>query len=93
MGPCKYLLNIFFSIVLANKDHHNCCSVLTDEQEKVVLDYSSDQMIVNKAFQISLFSKIAEAGKIIESLYGCPQDIEGVVKDGVIYVVQARPQI
>ncbi|XWS25405.1 hypothetical protein CRYUN_Cryun27aG0065400 [Craigia yunnanensis] len=68
-------------------------SVLMDEVENKVLDYSNDPMIVDKAFQTSLFSKIAEAGKIIETLYGCPQDIEGVVKDGMIYVVQARPQI
>lgn len=64
-----------------------------DEEEKVILDYSNDRLIVDKAFQTSIFSKIAEAGKIIEGLYGCAQDIEGVVKDGVIYVVQARPQI
>lgn len=64
-----------------------------DEQERVVLDYSRDRLIVDKAFQLLLFSRIAEAGKIIENLYSCPQDIEGVVKDGVIYVVQARPQI
>ncbi|KAK1554436.1 hypothetical protein Q3G72_012125 [Acer saccharum] len=68
-------------------------SVVMDEEERIVLDYSGDRMIVDKAFQISLLSRIAEAGKIIESLYGSPQDIEGVVKDGVIYVVQARPQI
>ncbi|KAG8654882.1 hypothetical protein MANES_05G189000v8 [Manihot esculenta] len=68
-------------------------SVLMDEEEKVILDYSNDRLIVDKAFQTSIFSKIAEAGKIIEGLYGCAQDIEGVVKDGVIYVVQARPQI
>lgn len=61
--------------------------------EKVVLDYSRDPLIVDKLFQRSLLSKIAEAGKIIESLYGYPQDIEGVVKDGTIFVVQARPQI
>ncbi|KAF2323958.1 hypothetical protein GH714_004742 [Hevea brasiliensis] len=67
-------------------------SVLMDEEEKVILDYSSDRLMVDKAFQTSIFSKIAEAGKIIEGLCGCPQDIEGVVKDGVIYVVQARPQ-
>lgn len=64
-----------------------------DEQERVVLDYSCDPLIVDKAFQLLLFARIAEAGKIIENLYGCPQDIEGVVKDRVIYVVQARPQI
>ncbi|KAJ9187005.1 hypothetical protein P3X46_002505 [Hevea brasiliensis] len=67
-------------------------SALMDEEEKVILDYSSDRLMVDKAFQTSIFSKIAEAGKIIEGLCGCPQDIEGVVKDGVIYVVQARPQ-
>lgn len=71
----------------------NIFSVLMDEEESMVLDYSNDPMMVNKAFQTSILSKVAEAGKIIESLYGCPQDIEGVVKDGMIYVVQARPQI
>ncbi|KAJ4701488.1 Alpha-glucan water dikinase [Melia azedarach] len=68
-------------------------SVIMDEPERVVLEYSSDPMIVDKYFQVSLFSKIAEAGKIIESLYGYPVDIEGVVKDESIYVVQARSQI
>lgn len=64
-----------------------------DKVEKVVLDYSRDPIIVDKAFQTSLLSRIAEAGKIIEGLFGFPQDIEGVVKDGIIFVVQARPQI
>ncbi|PRQ21024.1 putative alpha-glucan, water dikinase [Rosa chinensis] len=50
-------------------------------------------MIFDKGFQVSLFSRIADVGKILEGLYGCPQDIEGVVKDGLIYVVQSRPQI
>ncbi|XVF64923.1 hypothetical protein PTKIN_Ptkin09bG0205500 [Pterospermum kingtungense] len=68
-------------------------SVLMDEEESRVLDYSNDPLMVDKAFQTSLLSKIAEAGKIIETLYGCPQDIEGVVKDGMIYVVQTRPQV
>eukprot|EP00257_Ricinus_communis_P020529 XP_015579774.1 LOW QUALITY PROTEIN: alpha-glucan water dikinase 2 [Ricinus communis] len=68
-------------------------SVLMDEEERVVLNYSRDRMIVDKAFQVSLFSKIAEAGRVMEGLYGCPQDIEGVVKDGAIYIVQARPQV
>lgn len=69
------------------------CSVIMNEPEKVVLDYSRDPVVVDKSFQTSVFSKIAEAGKIIESLYGYPQDIEGVVKNGLIYVVQARPQM
>ncbi|XP_065880881.1 alpha-glucan water dikinase 2 isoform X2 [Euphorbia lathyris] len=68
-------------------------SVLMDKEEKIVVDYSNDRMVVDKAFQIWLFGKLADVGKIVEGIYGCPQDIEGVVKDGVIYVVQARPQI
>ncbi|XP_030934954.1 alpha-glucan water dikinase 2 isoform X1 [Quercus lobata] len=68
-------------------------SIVMDKEEEVVLDYSKDRLVVDKTFQVSLFSKIAEAGKIIEGLYGRPQDIEGVVKDGIIYVVQTRPQI
>ncbi|CAJ1974049.1 unnamed protein product [Sphenostylis stenocarpa] len=67
--------------------------VIMDKVEKVVLDYSKDPIISDKPFQTSLFSRIAEAGKILEDLYGFPQDIEGVVKDGTIFVVQARPQI
>ncbi|KAH9794972.1 alpha-glucan water dikinase 2 [Citrus sinensis] len=68
-------------------------SVIMNDPEKVVLDYSRDPMVGDKSFQTSVFSKIAETGKIIESLYGYPQDIEGVLKDGSIYVVQARPQM
>lgn len=64
-----------------------------DKVEKVVLDYSKDPIIADKPFQTSLLSRIAEVGKILEDLYGFPQDIEGVVKDGTIFVVQARPQI
>lgn len=64
-----------------------------DETEKVLLDYSSDRLISDKSFQQSIFKKVAEAGKIIEGVYGSAQDIEGVVKDGEIYIVQTRPQI
>lgn len=64
-----------------------------DKEEKIVLDYSRDRLIIDRPFQVSVLSRIAEAGKIVEGIYGHPQDIEGVVKDGVIYVVQSRPQI
>ncbi|XP_072989475.1 alpha-glucan water dikinase 2 isoform X1 [Typha latifolia] len=64
-----------------------------DDMELVVLDYSRDRLIHDKGFQQSVFQRIAEAGKIIEGIYGSAQDIEGVVKDGEIYVVQTRPQV
>ncbi|KAI7742011.1 hypothetical protein M8C21_024078, partial [Ambrosia artemisiifolia] len=67
-------------------------SVPMDEEEKVVLDYSSDQLIIDGSFQKSILSSIARAGDAIEKLYGSAQDIEGVVRDGKIYVVQTRPQ-
>ncbi|XP_078431016.1 pyruvate phosphate dikinase, PEP/pyruvate binding domain-containing protein [Wolffia australiana] len=68
-------------------------SVPMDEAEKVVLDYSSDPLITDAGFRKSMLSKIAQAGSAIEELYGSPQDIEGVVKDGKIVVVQTRPQM
>ncbi|KAL9253204.1 Alpha-glucan water dikinase, chloroplastic-like protein [Drosera capensis] len=68
-------------------------SVPMDEEEKVVLDYSSDPLINDGNFRQSLLSNIARAGSAIEELYGSPQDIEGVVKEGKIYVVQTRPQM
>ncbi|KAI3467562.1 hypothetical protein Pfo_024225 [Paulownia fortunei] len=68
-------------------------SVPMDEEEKVVLDYSSDALISDSNFRHSILSSIARAGSAIEDLYGSAQDIEGVVKDGKIYVVQTRPQM
>ncbi|XP_047961614.1 alpha-glucan water dikinase, chloroplastic-like [Salvia hispanica] len=68
-------------------------SVPMDEEDKVVLDYSSDALIVDGDFRHSILSNIGVAANAIEELYGSPQDIEGVVKDGKIYVVQTRPQM
>ncbi|XP_043704280.1 alpha-glucan water dikinase, chloroplastic-like isoform X1 [Telopea speciosissima] len=68
-------------------------SVPMDEEDKIVLDYSSDPLIIDGDFRHSILSSIARAGSAIEELYGSPQDIEGVVRDGKIYVVQTRPQM
>jgi alpha-glucan,water dikinase len=64
-----------------------------DEEEKVVLDYSSDPLITDDNFRRTILSSIARAGSAIEELYGSPQDIEGVIRDGKVYVVQTRPQM
>ncbi|KAG1366257.1 putative alpha-glucan water dikinase 2 [Cocos nucifera] len=68
-------------------------SVPMDEEEKVVLDYTSDPLVMDRNFRLSILSSIAKAGAAVEELYGSPQDIEGVVKDGGIFVVQTRPQM
>lgn len=64
-----------------------------DKEEEVVLDYTTDPLIIDSSFRNSILSSIARTGYAIEELYGSPQDIEGVVKDGKIYVVQTRPQM
>ncbi|KAF7829333.1 alpha-glucan water dikinase, chloroplastic [Senna tora] len=68
-------------------------SVPMDEEEKVVIDYSSDPLIVDGSFRQKILSSIARAGSAIEELYGSPQDIEGVITDGNLFVVQTRPQM
>ncbi|WVZ52550.1 hypothetical protein U9M48_003598 [Paspalum notatum var. saurae] len=68
-------------------------SVPMDKEEEVVLDYTTDSLITDSSFRKEILSGIARTGYAIEELYGSPQDIEGVVKDGNIYVVQTRPQM
>ncbi|KAE8698963.1 Detected protein of unknown function [Hibiscus syriacus] len=68
-------------------------SVPMDEEEKVVLDYSSDPLINDGKFQQEILSSIARAGHATEELYGSPQDIEGVIWEGKVFVVQTRPQM
>ncbi|KQK18353.1 alpha-glucan water dikinase, chloroplastic isoform X1 [Brachypodium distachyon] len=68
-------------------------SVPMDEEDEVVLDYTTDPLITDPGFRNSILSSIARAGHAIEELYGSPQDVEGAVKDGKIYVVQTRPQM
>jgi alpha-glucan,water dikinase len=65
-----------------------------DKEEQVVLDYTTDPLVTDCSFRTSTLSSIARAGYDIEQLYGgSPQDIEGVVKGGKIYIVQTRPQM
>ncbi|XP_071693544.1 alpha-glucan water dikinase 2-like [Rutidosis leptorrhynchoides] len=64
---------------------------LTEKKEEVVVDYSRDPMVIDVHFQSLIHSRIAEAAKIIEDLYGCAQNIEGVVRDGQVYVLQCKP--
>ncbi|XP_010458437.1 PREDICTED: alpha-glucan water dikinase 1, chloroplastic [Camelina sativa] len=68
-------------------------SVPMDEEDKVVLDYTTDPLITDESFQKKILSDIARAGDAIEKLYGTAQDIEGVIRDGKLYVVQTRPQV
>lgn len=58
------------------------------------MDYSKDRLIVDWKYRKSILASIAKAGKEIEEVLGrSAQDIEGVIKDGKIYVVQTRSQV
>ena len=64
-----------------------------DEEEKRTIDYSLDPLVVVHNFRHSILSKNAQVRLVVEKLYRSPQDVEGVVKDGEIYIVQTRPQM
>ncbi|XP_024543149.1 alpha-glucan water dikinase 1, chloroplastic [Selaginella moellendorffii] len=68
-------------------------SVPMDREEERVVDYSTDKLLLDASFQKTILSNIASAGAEIERVYGTPQDIEGCIKDGELYVVQTRPQM
>ncbi|GJY55940.1 alpha-glucan water dikinase 2-like protein isoform X2, partial [Tanacetum coccineum] len=68
-------------------------SLSMENKEEAVLDYSKDPMVNDLRFQALIHSKIAETAKTIEDVYGCAQDIEGVVQDGEVYVLQCKPLI
>ena len=69
-------------------------SVPMDKESTLHADYSGDALVWDAETQRKVLTKIAEAGVAIEAaLGGVAQDIEGVVKDGEIYVVQTRPQV
>ena len=56
-------------------------------------DYGGDNLIWDVSTQDSLLADVARAGVAIERALGGPQDVEGVIRAGKIYVVQTRPQV
>ena len=69
-------------------------SVPMDAEDETFADYAADPLVRDESFRDEILLAITECGVAIEAaLGGVPQDIEGVVKDGQIYVVQTRPQV
>lgn len=64
-----------------------------DKEEEHPVDYSVDPLLVDTAFQQHVLSLIAKAAEEVEKLLGAPQDIEGVIKNGELFIVQTRPQM
>lgn len=55
--------------------------------EKVITDDSMH----NQALTDEQIIMLEETGRLIESYFGCPQDIEWCIKDNQLYIVQSRP--
>jgi hypothetical protein len=59
-------------------------------QERI--DYSRATLSTDPAAAAILGKRLAEIARFLETRLDGPQDVEGVVADGRIHVVQARPQ-
>jgi len=69
-------------------------SVFVSPPVEAAHDYSRDRIVCDIDFQESCFKAITEASIRVESSFGSPQDIEGVIdRDGNVTIVQSRPQI
>lgn len=56
------------------------------------MEYANDKLTQDKEFRISLGTRLARVGRLVEKSFGLPQDIEGAVAGKTIYLFQARPQ-
>jgi alpha-glucan,water dikinase len=68
-------------------------SFLAEEPEHRPLDYAGERLVWDRTFRDGLLRQIARAGLEVERLLGSPQDVEGAVAGGKLYVVQTRPQV
>uniref|UniRef100_A0A061RNS8 Phosphoglucan, water dikinase n=2 Tax=Tetraselmis sp. GSL018 TaxID=582737 RepID=A0A061RNS8_9CHLO len=56
------------------------------------VDYSSEALSRSDDFRAELGRRLMEVGVALEREFGAPQDIEGALVGGEVYVVQSRPQ-
>ncbi|MBF0319815.1 MAG: hypothetical protein HQL01_08445 [Nitrospirae bacterium] len=68
-------------------------SITMRAPREVLPDYSTMPLLRDEQFRNDILSKIRDIGVIVESAFGCPQDIEGAYAHGRYYVVQSRPQV
>ena len=68
-------------------------SVPMIEDNEIEVCYHSDKIFYDGGFRDHLIRRIAELGIGVETMYGIPQDIEGVFYDNNFYIVQTRPQV
>jgi len=60
----------------------------------VPVDYTTSPLFGDDGFQRSLMDLLRQVGLEVEqSMGGKPQDVEGVIREGRVTIVQARPQV
>jgi len=57
-----------------------------------LIDYTTVPLSVDPSMAVALGSRLAKVAEFLETAFGCPQDVEGVVAGGNIHIVQTRPQ-
>jgi len=57
-----------------------------------VVDYSQQELSWSEDVRTALGKRLAAVGRLLESEFDGPQDVEGCVVDGRYFVVQTRPQ-
>jgi alpha-glucan,water dikinase len=68
-------------------------SFLAEEPAPRLLDYTSERLVWDSGFRDNLLRSVARAGLDVEKLLGSPQDVEGAIAGGRLFVVQTRPQV
>jgi alpha-glucan,water dikinase len=68
-------------------------SVLLEAPRAATLDYTGEPLVWGPEFRAKLLDRIAFLGKSVEDAFSAPQDIEGAVAAGTLYVVQTRQQV
>ena len=57
------------------------------------VNYSTCSLSTNEKLRIGMGRRLAAIGRLVETKFGSPQDIEGAIVGDTIWLVQSRPQI
>ena len=69
-------------------------SFTMNKPRALVPKYSKEEIVMNPGFRSFVIAQLREVGILVEEVYsGIAQDIEGCIKDGIVFVVQSRPQV
>jgi hypothetical protein len=62
------------------------------ETTKRLVDYSRAELSLNETARQELGAHLGAIAALLEQRLGGPQDVEGCVVDGDVFIVQSRPQ-